>query len=114
MERWDPGALTAETNAAVRGVHAFEPRAQVLVTEAHAHFRNLLPERLDRRAELLRGTPKPYGMMAGLHGGVDAALAAHAGVPPVLVSGDDIVAAEAAEVVPGMRAVVAKRALGAL
>ncbi|AQZ65953.1 D-aminopeptidase dipeptide-binding protein DppA [[Actinomadura] parvosata subsp. kistnae] len=148
--------LTAETNAAVRGVHAFEPRAQVLVTEAHAHFRNLLPERLDRRAELLRGTPKPYGMMAGLDGGVDAALfigyhgkagtarsvlahtvsggvvsdvrcngrslgelglnaalAAHAGVPPVLVSGDDTVAAEAAEVVPGMHAVVVKRALGA-
>ena len=30
----------------------------MLVTEAHAQFRNLLPELLDRRAELLRGTPK--------------------------------------------------------
>jgi D-amino peptidase len=34
-------------------------------------------------------------------------------VPAVLVSGDDAVAAEAAEVVPGMHTVVVKRALGA-
>jgi D-amino peptidase len=115
--------------------------AEVLVTEAHAGFRNLLPELLDRRAELLRGKPKPDGMMAGLADGVDAvlfigyhgkagtprsvlahtihggvvadvrcdgrslgelglntALAAHSGIPPVLVAGDDTVAAEAAEV----------------
>lgn len=148
--------LTAEANAAVRGVHASKAGAQVLVTEAHADFRNLLPEALDRRAELLRGTPKPGGMMAGLAEGMDAvlfigyhgkagtprsvmahtisggvvadvrcngrslgelglntALAAHHGVLPVLVSGDDTVAAEAAEVAPGMRCVVVKHALGA-
>ncbi|MGH3255690.1 MAG: M55 family metallopeptidase [Streptosporangiaceae bacterium] len=148
--------ITAEANAAVRGVYAYEAGAQVLVTEAHAQFRNLLPELLDRRAELLRGSPKPGGMMAGLaedidavlfigyHGkagtprsvlahtisgavvadvrcngrslgelGLNTALAAHSGVPPVLVAGDDSVAAEAAEVAPGMRAVVVKRALGA-
>jgi D-amino peptidase len=150
------GQITAEANAAVRGVLAFEPGAKVLVTEAHAGFRNLLPEQLDRRAELLRGKPKPDGMMAGLadgadavlfigyhgkastprsvmahtiHGGVvsdvrcqgrsvgelglNTALAAHSGVPAVLVSGDDSVAAEAAEVAPGMHAVVVKRALSA-
>jgi D-amino peptidase len=148
--------LTAEVNAAIRGVRAYDPDAEVLVTEAHAQFRNLLPEMLDRRAELLRGTPKPDGMMAGLTPGIDAvlfigyhgkagtprsvmahtisgsviadvrcngrslgelglntALAAHHGVPPVLVSGDDTVAEEAAEVAPGMRCVVVKRALGA-
>jgi D-amino peptidase len=148
--------LTAEVNAAVRGIHAYQADAQVLVTEAHAEFRNLLPELLDRRAELLRGTPKPGGMMAGLaadmdavlfigyHGkagmprsvmahtisgrviadvrcngrslgelGLNAALAAHHGVPPVLVSGDDTVAAEAADVAPGIRCVVVKQALGA-
>jgi D-amino peptidase len=148
--------ITAEANAAVRGVYAFEAGSTVLVTEAHARFRNLLPERLDRRAELLRGSPKPDGMMAGLaddidavlfigyHGkagtprsvlahtisggvvadvrcngrsvgelGLNTALAAHAGVPAVLVAGDDSVAAEAAEVAPGMHAVVVKRALGA-
>jgi D-amino peptidase len=147
--------LTAEASAAVRGVCASDPGAEVLVTEAHAGFRNLLPELLDRRAILLRGKPKPGGMMAGLagdvdaalffgyhgkagtpgsvlahtiHGGVvadvrcagrslgelglNAALAAHSGVPAVLVSGDDSVAAEAAEAVPGMHTVVVKRALG--
>ena len=148
--------LTAEASAAVRGVYAYDADARVLVTEAHAAFRNLLPERLDRRAVLLRGTPKPWGMMSGLdkdidavvfigyHGkagtprsvmahtisggviadvrcngrslgelGLNTALAAHSGVPPVLVAGDDSVAAEAADVAPGMRSVVVKRALGA-
>jgi D-amino peptidase len=147
--------LTGEASAAVRGVLAFDPGAEVLVSEAHAGFRNLLADQLDRRAELLRGKPKPDGMMSGLsegvdaavfigyhgkagtarsvlahtiHGGVvadvrcngrsfgelglNAALAAHAGVPAVLVAGDDSVAAEAADIVPGMHAVVVKRALG--
>ena len=147
--------ITAEANAAVRGVYACDPGARVLVTEAHGGFRNLLPERLDRRAELLRGKPKPDGMMAGLadgadaalfigyhgkagtarsvlahtiHGGVVAdvrcegrslgeiglnvALAAHSGVPVVLVCGDDTVAAEAALVAPGIHTVVVKRAIG--
>lgn len=148
--------ITAEANAAVRGAYAYDRDVQVLVTEAHAKYRNLLPEKLDRRAELLRGSPKPDGMMAGLaedidaavfigyHGkagtarsimahtisgrviadvrcngrslgeiGLNAALAAHAGVPTVLVAGDDSVAAEAAEVAPGSHTVVVKRALGA-
>ena len=147
--------ITAEANAAVRGVLAHDAKAEVLVTEAHAQFRNLLPEQLDRRARLLRGSPKPDGMMTGIGAGIDAvmfigyhgkagtprsvlahtvsgrtiadvrcdgrslgelglnaALAAHHGVPPVLVSGDDTVAAEAAEVVPGIRCVVVKEALG--
>lgn len=44
--------------------------------------------------------------------GLNAALAAHSGVPVVLVSGDDSVAAEAAAVAPGVHTVVVKRALG--
>lgn len=148
--------LTAEANAAVCGVYAYHPDARVLVTEAHADYRNLLPEQLDRRAELLRGTPKPWDEMSGLdeatdavvfigyHGkagtprsvmahsisgaviadvrcngrslgelGLNTALAAHSGVAPVLVAGDDTVAAEAADVAPGMRSVIVKQALGA-
>jgi D-amino peptidase len=147
--------ITAEASAAVRGVYACDPGAEVLVTEAHGPFRNLLPELLDRRAVLLRGKPKPSGMMAGLaedvdavlfigyhgkagtaqsvlahtiHGGVvadvrcegrslgeiglNAVFAAHSGVPVVLVAGDDTVAREAAEIVPGIHPVVVKRALG--
>jgi D-amino peptidase len=148
--------LTAEASAAVRGAYAYDADARVLVTEAHANYRNLLPERLDRRADLLRGAPKPWGMMSGLdedidavvflgyHGkagtprsvlahtisggviadvrcngrslgelGLNIALAAHFGVAPVLVTGDDSVAEEADDVAPGMRSVVVKHALGA-
>lgn len=147
--------MTAEASAAVRGVHTYDQAAEVLVTDAHAAFRNLLPDQLDRRAELLRGKPKPDGMLGGLGDGIDAlvcigyhgkagtgrsvlahtissaviadvridgrslgelglnvARAAHEGVPTVLVAGDDTVAAEAAQVAPGMHAVVVKRALG--
>lgn len=43
--------ITAEANAAVRGVYARDPGAQVLVTEAHGGFRNLVPEQLDRRTD---------------------------------------------------------------
>lgn len=66
--------LTAEANAAVRGIYTYDAAAQVQVTEAHASFRNLLPDLLDRRVELLRGTPKPGGMMAGLAEDTDAVL----------------------------------------
>lgn len=158
--------MTAEANAAVRGVFAYEAEADVVVTDAHAAFRNLLPEELDRRARLIRGKPKPGGMLAGVglepgrtaaeaagtvdavlfigyHGragtprsvlshtvnsaviaevrvdgrpygeiGLNAAYAALHGTVPVLVSGDDTVAAEARDVVPGMRAVEVKRAWG--
>ena len=147
--------MTAEASAAVRGVLTADPSAAVLVTDAHASFRNLLPADLDRRAELVRGKPKPDGMLAGLAGDIDAcvfigyhgragtwqsvlahtisggvvadvrcngrslgelglnaALAAYHGAPAVLVAGDDTVAAEAADVAPGMHTVVVKRALG--
>ena len=147
--------MTAEASAAVRGVYGHTADAEVLVSDAHARFRNLIPEELDRRAWLLRGTPKPLGMMAGLdattdavifvgyHGksgtaesvlshtisgrvvsdvrcdgrslgeiGLNAALAAHLGAVPVLAVGDDTVAVEAADVVPGIHTVVVKHALG--
>ena len=149
--------MTDEASAAVRGVLAFEPDAEVLVADAHGPFRNLLPQRLARRARLIRGKPRPLGMMTGLdddtdavvfvgyhgkagtgtstlahtiHGavvadvrcdgrslgelGLNCALAAHRGAVPVLVTGDDTVAHEAADIAPGMAAVVVKEALATL
>ncbi|MFF4771313.1 M55 family metallopeptidase [Microtetraspora fusca] len=148
--------LTAEVNAAVRGVLARHPGATVTVTEAHAAFRNLLLPDLDPRARVLRGRPKTYGMLAGLERGADAviflgyhakagtagavlahtvsgaviadvrcqgrslgeiglnaALAAHLGTAPVLVTGDDLTVREAAQTIPGVHTVEVKRALGA-
>ncbi|MGN9809190.1 M55 family metallopeptidase [Micromonospora sp. BQ11] len=66
--------MTAEVNAAVAGVLDAEPDAVVLVADAHGPYRNLLVEELDRRARLVRGKPRPLGMMAGLDAGADAVL----------------------------------------
>ncbi|MBE1487302.1 M55 family metallopeptidase [Plantactinospora soyae] len=66
--------MTAEVNAAVAGVLDAVPDADVRVADAHGTFRNLLPEELDRRVRLIRGKPRPLGMMAGLEAGVDAVL----------------------------------------
>jgi D-amino peptidase len=66
--------MTAEVNAAVAGVLEAMPGAEVLVVDAHGTFRNLLPEELDRRARLVRGKPRPLGMLAGLDDDTDAVL----------------------------------------
>ncbi|MEU5373625.1 M55 family metallopeptidase [Streptomyces sp. NPDC005951] len=66
--------MTAEANAVIAGVLDAEPTADVLVADAHGTFRNLLPERLDRRACLVRGKPRALNMLAGLDEETDAAL----------------------------------------
>jgi D-amino peptidase len=63
--------MTREADAAVRG--AFDGGAtQVLVNDSHGGFRNLLPDLLDERAELITGKPRYLGMMAGVEQGCDA------------------------------------------
>ncbi len=147
--------MSDEASAAVRGVLAFRPDASVVVCDAHAEFRNLIPDRLDRRCTLLRGRPRRHSMMTGIdndvtaacligyHGqagtadstlahtisgatiaavrcngeelgelGLNAALAASFGVPTVLASGDNTLAAEAQRTVPGITTVEVKRAYG--
>ncbi|MBB4702457.1 M55 family metallopeptidase [Sphaerisporangium siamense] len=66
--------MTAETNAVIAGVLDAEPDAVVWVADAHGPFRNLLPEELDRRAHLVRGRPRPLGMLGGLDENTDAVL----------------------------------------
>ncbi|MFF0332436.1 M55 family metallopeptidase [Streptomyces fimicarius] len=66
--------MTADANAVIAGVLDAEPTADVLVADAHGTFRNLLPERLDRRARLVRGKPRTLNMLAGLDAETDAAL----------------------------------------
>jgi D-amino peptidase len=147
--------MTDEASAAVRGILTHEPDASVVVCDAHARYRNLLPHRLDRRCTLLRGSPRTNGMMTGIDGGVDAvcfvgyharagssrsvlahtvsggtigrvrvdghelgeiglnaALASYYGAVAVLATGDDMLAREAASVVPGITTVSVKRAFG--
>ncbi|MCA6090919.1 M55 family metallopeptidase [Streptomyces sp. SCA3-4] len=66
--------MTAEANSVIAGVLDAEPTAVVRVADAHGPFRNLLPEELDRRAHLVRGKPRPLGMLGGLDEGTDAVL----------------------------------------
>lgn len=64
--------MTDEASAAVRGILDVDPDASVVVCDAHAAYRNLLPDRLARGCTLLRGSPRVNGMVTGLESGVDA------------------------------------------
>jgi D-amino peptidase len=58
--------LIEEVNAAIAG--AFDAGAtQVVVVDSHGGGTNLQPDKLDSRAELITGAPKPAGMMQGLN-----------------------------------------------
>ncbi len=64
--RW----MTEEANAAIAG--AFAAGAdEVFVNDSHGDFRNLLPDRLDARAEVIQGKPRYLSMAAGVETGVD-------------------------------------------
>jgi len=57
--------MTQEVNAAVEGAFA-GGATDVLVNDSHGDMRNLLPEDLDPRAEVILGKPKPINMFEGL------------------------------------------------
>lgn len=63
--------LEEETNAAVEA--AFDAGAtEVLVVDSHGGKTNVRPDRLDRRAELISGGPRPLGMIHGIDERIDA------------------------------------------
>jgi D-amino peptidase len=63
--------MTEDVNAAVRGALS-GGATEVTVNDAHGPMRNLLPDLLHPGAALIRGRPKPMGMLEGLTGDVDA------------------------------------------
>jgi D-amino peptidase len=65
--------MTEDVNAAIRGAFA-AGATSVLVNDAHGPMRNILPDLLDPRAALIKGRPKPMGMMEGLTPEYDAAV----------------------------------------
>ncbi|MGI4982410.1 MAG: M55 family metallopeptidase [Janthinobacterium lividum] len=65
--RW----MTAEANAAIAGAFA-GGATQVHVNDSHGGFRNLLPDLLDARAQVILGKPRYLGMMAGVDAPCDA------------------------------------------
>jgi len=62
--RW----MTLEANAAIVGAFA-GGATHVWVNDSHGGFRNLLPDLLDARAQIVLGKPRTLGMMAGLEYG---------------------------------------------
>jgi D-amino peptidase len=62
--RW----MTLEANAAIEGAFAGGAK-QVWVNDSHGGFRNLLPDLLDARAQVVLGKPRTLSMMAGLEAG---------------------------------------------
>src|SRR5437773_2335295 len=147
--------MTEEANAAVRGSFA-AGATRVVVNDSHGDMTNLLPDRVDPRAELTIGSPKvPHSMMTGIdarfgvalflgyHAGagteaavldhtyagrlftevrvngepwneaaLNAALAGTVGVPVGLVAGDDKCCGQAVKLLPGVRTLVLRQALG--
>lgn len=65
--------MTREANAAVAGALEGGAEIEVVVADAHGPFTNLIPEELDRRARLVRGRPRPLGMLTGIED-ADAAI----------------------------------------
>jgi len=63
--------MTAEANAAIEGALA-GGATQVVVNDSHGGMANLLIEELNPAAELISGSPKPFGMMQGIGPDVDA------------------------------------------
>jgi D-amino peptidase len=71
---WARELMTEEANAAIAG--AFDAGIdRIVVSDSHGDMGNLLPHKLDQRAELVQGTPKvPFSMMSGIESGFLCAL----------------------------------------
>ena len=63
--------MTAEANAAIEGALA-GGATKIVVNDSHGGMANILIEELNPAAELISGSPKPYGMMQGIGPDVDA------------------------------------------
>lgn len=65
--------MTEEVNAAIEAALA-AGATTVLVSDAHGNKQNLIPELLHPRAEVVRGDPRPLGMMQGLDNTFDGVM----------------------------------------
>ena len=70
---WARTQMTKEANAAIQG--AFDAGAsEVIVNDSHGPMVNIIPDMLDKRAELITGTTKPMIMMQGIDESFDVAM----------------------------------------
>ncbi len=65
--------MVEDTNAIISGL--FEGGAtEVVVNDSHGSMRNIIASELDRRAELISGSPKPLSMMEGIDSSFQACI----------------------------------------
>lgn len=65
--------MVGDLNAAIEGALAAGAE-EITVSDSHGRMRNLHPWEVNEAATLIRGSPKPFGMMAGISDEFDAAL----------------------------------------
>ncbi|HEY6547390.1 MAG TPA: M55 family metallopeptidase [Vicinamibacteria bacterium] len=65
--------MTEEANAALAAAREAGV-TEFVVVDSHGNYQNLLPDKLAPDAQLLRGGPRPLGMMQGIDASFDAAI----------------------------------------
>jgi D-amino peptidase len=65
--------MVGDLNAAIDGALAAGAK-EIVISDSHGRMRNLHPWEVNEAAYLIRGSPKPYGMMTGIDEEFDAAL----------------------------------------
>lgn len=65
--------MTNEVLAAIDGARA-AGATEIVVADSHGNMQNVLIERLPRDVRLVRGTPRPLGMMEGIDSSFDAVI----------------------------------------
>ena len=66
--------MVADVNATIEGILDIDPKAEIVVSDAHGGMINIDPEELNEAAVLVRGTPKPLTQIAGVDDSFDAAM----------------------------------------
>jgi D-amino peptidase len=65
--------MTLEANAAIAAARE-TGATEFLVADSHGNFQNLLPDELPPDVELVRGGPRPHGMLEGLDASFDGVI----------------------------------------
>ena len=58
--------MAADVNAAIKGILETDKDAEITVCDAHGSMNNINPTDLHKKAQLVRGTPKPQSQLATL------------------------------------------------
>jgi D-amino peptidase len=66
--------MVGDINAAIDGILSVYPDAEITVCDGHGGMNNIVPSDLNKKAVLVRGSPKPLSQVAGIDESYDALL----------------------------------------